>query len=662
MRDLQTVAIFCGSLLAVVSLNVTVHAAPGGQSHFRGGKASSRGYVPRAAKIGTVPSEWLPIGLAADSNDVPPNDARAKRFIQQYEATVKPLEIEANLLDWNANVTGKEEDFRKKQAAEEKLSLRLADPQSFAELKAIRQAGVSDPLLAREIDVLYRQYLSRQIPPELLKQILAKENAIQRAFNVFRPTLDGRETTDNDLRRILTESRDSHELRAAWEAGKKVGPVVLADLKELVKLRNQAARSLGFSDYYALQLYVGEQDRAQIVKLFDELDELTRGPFHRAKAEIDAALAKHYGITVAELRPWHYQEPFFQEVPATPGALPESVYKSLKTVEVCRRFYDGIGLPIDDVLTRSDLYEKPGKNPHAFSTDIDRAGDVRIFENIVPGREWLATTLHELGHAAYSKGIVGGTGDMLHFSERPEGGFAQRGTVPFSAGKLPYVLRNDASPLTTEGVAMMFERFAQNVDWLHAMGAKIPDIERYRAAAIKLQRNRLLIFARWAQVMVRFEMALYADPDQDLNRLWWDLVEKHQELKRPAGRNEPDFAAKYHIVGAPAYYHNYMLGAMFASQLHHALIRHLRNASGKGDSPHSPERAEGGFAHKGTVPFSGPIFAEIYVGDKRAGEFLTRRVFAPGLSLNWNELTRRATGAELSPKAFAEDIKERTEK
>ena len=39
------------------------------------------------------------------------------------------------------------------------------------------------------------------------------------------------------------------------------------------------------------------------------------------------------------------------------------------------------------------------------------------------------------------------------------------------------------------------------------------------------------------------------------------------------------------------------------------------------------------------------------------GEFLIQRVFAPGLTLNWNELTRHATGAELSPKAFAEDIK-----
>ena len=41
-------------------------------------------------------------------------------------------------------------------------------------------------------------------------------------------------------------------------------------------------------------------------------------------------------------------------------------------------------------------------------------------------------------------------------------------------------------------------------------------------------RDKLLIFSRWCQVMLRFEKAIYADPDQDLNELWWDLVEKYQ--------------------------------------------------------------------------------------------------------------------------------------
>ena len=151
-----------------------------------------------------------------------------------------------------------------------------------------------------------------------------------------------------------------------WEASKKVGPVVVGDFLELVALRNQAARKLGFSDYFAMRLYLGEQSEEQLFKLFDELERLTREPFHQAKAEFDAALAASYGITVDELRPWHYHDPFFQEAPVVEGTLPESVFKSLDIVAVCRSFYDGIGLPVDDVLRRSDLYEKPGKCPHAF--------------------------------------------------------------------------------------------------------------------------------------------------------------------------------------------------------------------------------------------------------------------------------------------------------
>ena len=46
------------------------------------------------------------------------------------------------------------------------------------------------------------------------------------------------------------------------------------------------------------------------------------------------------------------------------------------------------------------------------------------------------------------------------------------------------------------------------------------------------------------------------------------------------GHNEPDYAAKIHIVTTPVYYHNYMLGEMFASQVHHALIRAGGSAGG----------------------------------------------------------------------------------
>ncbi len=74
-----------------------------------------------------------------------------------------------------------------------------------------------------------------------------------------------------------------------------------------------------------------------------------------------------------------------------------------------------------------------------------------------------------------------------------------------------------------------------------------------------------------------------------------------------------------------------MLGQLFASQVHHAIARDVLR----------------------TAPATA-----VYVGNAAVGRFMRERVFAPGDTLDWNQLTRHATGAELNSKAFAEDIKD----
>ena len=420
---------------------------------------------------------------AASAEASAQNDARARRFIQRYEQTVRPLEIDVARRWWDANISGSAEDYRLKEEAETRLEMALADREAFAEVKAIREGPLGDAQLARQIHVLYLQYLARQVDPELLKKILAKSNAVERQFNVYRARVDGKELTDNEVRRILRESKDSALRQAVWEASKQVGRVIEPGLRELVRLRNQAAARLGFPNYHVMQLYLGEQSQEQVLRLFDELDRLTREPFRAVKREIDAALAKDYGLRVSQLRPWHYHDPFFQEAPTVFPQEMEAVYAAVDILRVCREFYAGIGLPVDNVLARSDLYEKKGKNPHAFCLDMDRAGDVRVLANIVPNRQWLSTMLHELGHAVY--------------------------TSQNMPAELPYALRTDSHPLTTEGVAMMFERFTTNADWLRAMGVRVPDPHHFNRLAAKMRRQQLLIFSRWCQVMFRFEKALY---------------------------------------------------------------------------------------------------------------------------------------------------------
>lgn len=551
----------------------------------------------------TALSPLLLCSLAAMARAQDPA-AEAKRLISDHVRRIRPLEIEVGKRWWEASVTGSEAAFQSKQEAENRLDRALADHQRFVKLSACDRAGLEDKLLRRQIRVLRLQALPKQIDPELLEQMTARSNAIEKRFNVFRAKVGKRELADSEVRKILKESQDPQERQAAWEASKQVGAEIEQDLRALVAMRNKAAAQLGFTDYHALLLEVNEQSQSQVLSLFDELDRLTREPFAKAKKEIDAKLAANYGITVDELRPWHYQDPFFQEAPAIYKTSLDAAYANVDIPGLCRKFYAGIGLPVDDVLKRSDLYEKPGKSPHAFCTDIDREGDVRVLANIVPNEYWMGTMLHELGHAVYSSK-----------------------NMPKS---VPYVLRCESHILTTEGVAMMFERFSKSARWLEQMGVSVDDPAAFSATGEKMRRNKLLIFSRWCQVMLRFEQAMYRNPDQDLNALWWDLAEKYQLLKRPADRNAPDYASKIHIVVAPVYYHNYMMGELFACQVNQAIARDVLKVK-------DPKTVS-------------------YVGRKDIGEFMKQRVFAPGRTMSWDELTKFATGERLNPRAFAADF------
>jgi peptidyl-dipeptidase A len=530
---------------------------------------------------------------------------KAKKFVAAHEGKLKPLEIAAGIAWWDASTTGKKEDFKRKEEAQNKIDAALANAAAFKEIKGLydQKKQIDDANTARAIEVLYLTYLEKQVDPALLKKIVAKENAVEEKFNVFRAKVEGKEMSDSEVRKVLKDSKSSEKRQAVWEANKEVGKVVEPDLKELVKLRNQAATQLGFKNYHQLKLFLNEQNTGDLLKLFDDLDALTKGPFAGAKAEIDAKLAADCGVKLADLRPWHYHDPFFQESPAVFASNLDAPYEKADILKLCREFYAGIGLPIDDVLARSDLYEKKGKSPHAFCTDIDREGDVRVLANIVANELWMGTMLHELGHSVYSSKNI--------------------------PARLPYTLRTEAHILTTEGVAMMFEKFSKSRQWLAKMGVEVADKD-FDATAAKVRRNQLLIFSRWCQVMLRFEKSMYENPDQDLNKLWWDLVEKYQQVKRPDGRNAPDYGSKIHIVVAPVYYHNYMMGQLFASQLHHTIVREVL----KQDNPDTA----------------------IYVGNKAVGQFMKTKVFEPGRTLPWNGLTKNATGKELEAKAFAQDF------
>ena len=525
-------------------------------------------------------------------------------FITAHVAKLMPLEKESNLAYWQAAISGNEEDYKKFSEAQLRLEKLYTSADDFGFVKRAKESGtVKDPQLKRMADVLYLRYLGNQTDSLLLKQMIELASAVENKFTVYRPVIGGTEMTTNDVYRILGEEKSTPKRRETWEASKAVGPIVVEDMIRLVKLRNESAKKVGFDNYYTMSLTLAEQSEEDLVKLFAELDEMTREPFLAMKRELDASLAKMYKVSVDDLRPWHYHDPYFQELPQVGDINVDKHYADKDPVEIAKAFFASINLPADDILARSDLYERPGKNPHAFCTDIDRAGDVRILANMKSNGYWMETILHELGHGAYDKNID---------------------------PALPFLLRTYPHLCVTEASAEYFGRLSQDPAWMQsALGIAERDLAKIAPAIERSLRMKQLIFARWCQVMFNFERELYKNPDQDLNTFWWDIVERYQFLKRPESRNEPDWTTKIHIVTSPVYYHNYLLGELIASQLQHHIMT--------------------------TVVSDSTGTAGIY-GNPAVGDYLKSAVYTKGDIVPWNKLVELATGEPLTARYFAEQF------
>ena len=531
-------------------------------------------------------------------------EVEAKNYMDSLTSVVEPIYKAANLAYWNATATGKQKYYDEYSRYKLEIKKIFSSRKDFARVKSFKEdRRIKDPVLRRVFEVLYNDFLLNQADTTLLRRITELSTRVEKKFNTFRGKIDGKKVSMNEVKRILRTSNDTELRRKAWVASKQVGEVVADDLLELVRLRNELACSLGFPDYYTLKLYVQEFKPEELDGLFDRLEEVTREPFVRIKAEIDSILAARFGVEEEELRPYHYSDPFFQEAPNIYTISLDRYYKDANVAELVSSFYKSMGIDVQPIIERSDLYEREGKYPHAYCTNIDRKGDIRVMVNLKPTEQWVGTMLHELGHAIYEVYID---------------------------PTLPFFLRDPAHSFTTEAVAMFFGRLSKNPEWMREMlNLSEQETEKIRSVVEKTLMMEQLIFARWAQVMYRFEKALYKDPDADLNELWWDLVEKYQKVRRIDGRDKPDWATKIHICSYPVYYHNYMLGELLASQFLFAIMK------------------EEGVDKIKDLRFAGNI---------KMGKYFVNRVFRPGKKYRWDRLVEYATGESLNPEYFVKQF------
>ena len=433
--------------------------------------------------------------------------------------------------------------------------------------------------------------VGNQVAADLRHRLVALEASVEARYSQHRGVVGGVEVNDNDILEILKGSDDVAERREAWEASKTVGAAVADDVRELARLRNEVAREPRVSRLVRVLPARPGDGRGRLFETLGACEAETAAAFGSWKEELDACSPRDSDARRRRARPWHYADPFFQEVPTEGGVELDSLFADRDVVALAVDTFSGIGLDTRSVLEHSDLYPRAAKCQHAFCLDVDRDGDVRVLANARNDLNWADTMLHEFGHASFDLGID---------------------------PTLPWMLR-DCHLTVTEGIAIMMGSLAKDPDWL----ASVAGFEGLDAEALRAARAAEgLLFTRWVLVMTNFERGLYADPDGDLDTLWWDLVERFQLVTRPEGRRAPDWASKIHVACAPVYYHTYLYGHLVAAQLRATLAGSV-----------------GGL-----------------VGRPAAGAFLSEHVFLPGESLRWDDLIERATGEPLSVRHYAAEL------
>lgn len=526
--------------------------------------------------------------------------------------------MESTVALWNVNKSGNESDYKKLLDLEmdfnnsNRNSTSRFSPDKFATftenvfsnekdfqlLRKLKNSElITDTILKRQLTVLYQSFMGPQVEADRYKKLRFAEAELWQSFSGVAIVTGNKKFSGTQLDSLYKSTRDISLLKKIHDAYLEKGKQLAGDIIRMVKMRNEFARDFGYSNYYQLALETKDQTPGKIKSLLDDVEMKTHDQFFEAKSMIDNILAKKYHITVSELRSYHYNDERSSFLPRKFSDKMDSLYHEKDPIKLSTEFFAGIGLPVRDVIDRSDLKYRKGKSTGTNIYNVDFKNDLRLMATITNNTEGMRKMMHLCGHASHFKNI---------------------------SDNIPYLLKEPNS-VVSEGVASLFENLTSNNDWLKAeFDLDSASNLEYRLLCMHyVQVDRLYRFRRLLVKSI-FEREIYMDPDQNLGALWYRLNEKYLGIRPPDHQNTTDWATSSYFTSFSCNIHNFVLADLFAGQLQYYIENNILN-------------------HKNST----------YQNNKAVGEFLVSRIYKYGDLLPWEQLIEKATGEPLNPLYFS---------
>ncbi|MCH9024240.1 MAG: hypothetical protein IH931_02820 [candidate division Zixibacteria bacterium] len=418
------------------------------------------------------------------------------------------------------------------------------------------------------------QLLLARLLPDRVRfkpEILNLSDSLNGLFTDFSSELQGQMLPLTKLNKTYRTSRNRSERENAFRAANAVGDKVSYGMSMIFQLRNKEADKFGYQNYFDMIASQTPLGTKSILQLIYKLDSLTQEHF----TTISGNALKTVGVNELEL--WdldytHFQinqraDDFFnfdQELRVLDSVLERMGFE----VEQLPIYYTR-NSGADDLLTENVFEIRAPYDVRIILTETNR--ELRI-------RQLLKTT----GQALYS----------VHIAEdKRVYNFMAQKTWQMAMSEIMVLLAIDSL-------------------WLNDF-ANMPVgfIRQYRKARYEQE----LIEVRMLLLNLHFEYEAYLNPDQDLNRLYWDILQKYTGL--PRHEDITVWASNRKFLNSPLNSMNQLLAKIIAAQS----VNYMNDYLGQP------------------------------VDDLRTSAFLIQNYYRFGSRYSWTELLERGTGEKLNP-------------
>lgn len=351
--------------------------------------------------------------------------------------------------------------------------------------------------------------------PELCRRVELWHNMMQAAAVEYDPAV------------YALRSRLEKLLAVDAPAGDSADPDSL--MLELMILRNQKAKELGYATFAELVLQVSETGVEWFAGFAEALEQATREPYRRLLEQEKAAAGKEQ-LNFEDIVQLFAGAPDFEVRPEDGQARMTGLL--LQTVS-------RLGFPSGTVPDMMEKELPAGIGGQGFGIRIP--DDCRV---VIAPRLGLAGRLHETGH-------------VLQYRYTKVKSPVLKG-YEWCTGSI--------CPAFDEGMAEVMARFRQDPGWQQRIAGRTPaETEADRSAG-----NRYLpLILRFKLLQSMREIELYKNPGQDPTALRDALIRKYMMVEPPAG--QPARRANLIFVTYPVYVQNYLLADLVSWHVHQGL-------------------------------------------------------------------------------------------